>query len=158
MKKKVWLSAFFVFAIALFTIFFINKENEVYSEEKCLETHIPCLNAFSEKDKVKVINGTSALDQGNGHFVYGDFFEGDVEREKLDVLAAEKNGVVTLEFINKEPQNMTVYQLDGEEREKEIAMEEYSFIVPYKPGIYKYELFGEYANGTVQHYLKVKVK
>lgn len=158
MKKKIWASTFIVFALAVFTILFINEDDEVYSEENCLETYIPCVNAFTEQHTVKVFNGTSALDRGDGSFGYGDFFKGDVEREQLDVLKANKNEVITLEFINKKPRNMTVYQLDDDEREKEIKMNQYSFIVPDKSGMYKYELFGEYSNGTVQHYLKIKVK
>lgn len=158
MKRKTWSFAFIVLAIVLFTIIFVNKEDNVYSEENCLETYIPCVNAFTDKTTVKVLNGTSVLDRGGGNFIYGDFFKGDVERAKLDMLVAEKNEVVTLEFINNKPQTITVFQLDGEEREKEIAMTQHTFTVPNKSGTYKYELYGEYSNGTVHHYLKIKVE
>ena len=158
MKKKIWALTFIVFAIAVFTIIFVNKDDNVYSEENCLETYIPCVNAFTDKNIVKVFNGTSSLDRGDGTSIYADFFKGDVDRRQLEVLKVDINEVVTLEFINKKPQSISVYQLDGNEREKEIDITQHSFIAPDKSGIYKYELFGEYLNGNVHHYLKIKVK
>lgn len=158
MKKKIWALIFIVFAIAVFTIIFVNKDDNVYSEENCLETYIPCVNAFTDKNIVKVFNGTSSLERGDGTFISGDFFKGDVERRQLDVLKVDRNEVVTLEFINKKPRNISVYQLDGVEKAKEINITQHTFIAPNKSGIYKYELFGEYSNGTVHHYLKIKVK
>lgn len=158
MKKKFWTLSFIVSAIILFAIIFVNTEDNVYSKENCLESYIPCVNAFTDEHTVKVFNGTSSLDSGDGSFVYGDFFEGDVERAEVDVLIAEQNEVVTLEFINKKPQNISVFQLDGEEREQEIKMTQNTFTAPNQPGTYIYELYAEYSNGNVHHYLKINVK
>lgn len=158
MKKKIWPLTFIVFAIAVFTIIFVNKDDNVYSEENCLKTYISCVNAFTDKNIVKVFNGTSSLERGDGSSIYADIFKGDVERRHLEVLKVDKNDVVTLEFINKKPRYISVYQLDEDDREKEIDITQHTFIAPNKSGIYKYELFGEYSNGTVHHYLKIKVK
>ncbi|TAA67904.1 hypothetical protein [Planococcus salinarum] len=158
MKKRIGILTFFILALSVFTIIFIDGDDGVFSEENCLETYIPCVNAFTEKEKVKVFNGTSVLDRGGGNFIYGDFFKGSIEREQLDVLKTGKSEVITLEFINKKPDNISVYQVIGDEKEIEIDMDKHSFIAPDKLGTYNYKLYGEYANGTVDHYLKIKVK
>lgn len=158
MKRKTWSFTFILFATVVFLIVFLNKDDSVYSKENCLESTISCVNAFTNKDMVKVFNGTTVIDLGEGNFGYGDVLKGDLQREKLDVLVAEKNEVVTLEFINNKPLSINVYQLDGEERAKEITMTQDTFTAPNTPGTYKYELFGEYSNGTVHHYVKIKVK
>ena len=154
-KKKVWALISIVLAIAVFTIIGINNDDEVYSEKNCPKGMISCVNAVTDKNSVKVVYGTSVYTR-DGDFIHGDVF-GDWER-RLDVLKVDKNEIVTLEFFKNNPLNISGYQLDGSEREKEIDITQHTFIAPSKSGTYKYELFGEYSNGTVHHYLKIRVK
>lgn len=155
MKKKGWALISIVFAIAVFTIIGVSKDDEVYSKKNCPKAMVSCVNAVTDKNSVKVVNGTSVYTR-DGDFIYGDVF--DWERLLDDVLKVNKNELVTLEFFNNRLLNISGYQLDGIEREKEIAITQNTFIAPSKSGTYTYELFGEYSNGTVHHYLKIKVK
>ena len=155
MKKKVWTLISIVFAIAVFTIIALSKDDEVYSEKNCPKGMVSCVNAVTNKNSVKVVNGTSVYTR-DGEFIHGDVF--DWERLLDDVLKVEKNEIVTLQFFNNNPLDISGYQLDGSEREKEIDVTQNTFNAPSKSGTYTYELFGEYSNGTVHHYLKIKVK
>ena len=155
MKKKVWFITSIVLAVSVLTILGFFNNDEVYSEKNCPKGMVSCVNAVTDKNSVKVVNGTSVYTR-DGEFIYGDVF--DWERLLDDVLRVYKKEIITLEFFNNNLLNISGYQLDGLEREKEIDITQNTFIAPSKSGTYTYELFGEYSNGTVHHYLKIKVK
>ncbi|MDX1701206.1 MAG: hypothetical protein R3250_11340 [Melioribacteraceae bacterium] len=157
MKSKIWSLIFIGIVLTALIIYSVNNDDNIYSEENCSDTYWPCINAVADKNTIKVLNGTSSLERADGTFVYGDVFMDDIER-RLDVLIVGKDEVVTLDFINKNAKNLSLYLLPVEEKEKEIHITNYTFNVPHQSGVYQYELIGEYSNGTVHHYLKIKVK
>lgn len=157
LKKLIKVSITLLFLGVIITSVYLNKDTKVYSEANCPETNIPCVNAFTSKNKVKLFNGTVTLEREDGIFLHGDVFKEDVERQQ-QVLVVEKTELVTLEFINMEPQKISVYQVGKENREIELDVAQHAFYAPSKSGTYNYELLGEYSNGTVHHYVKLKVK
>ncbi|WP_047985666.1 hypothetical protein [Ornithinibacillus californiensis] len=141
-----------------FELYEVNSENyHVYTVDNCPETYIPCVNAFTNSDAVKAFNGTSSLTREDGSMMFGDVFHEDIEKN-LDTLKVDKNGAVTLDFITMNPDSFMVYLLDGNERVEEFESNQNTFHAPNEKGTYVYEVFGEYNNGTVHHYLKIKVK
>lgn len=157
LKKLIKISISLLLLGVIITSVYLNKDSKVYSEANCPERNIPCVNAFTVKNKIKLFNGTMSLERKDGTFMYGDVFKKEVERQQ-QVLVVEKNEVVTLEFINIKPLNIRVYQVGKEEREIELDVVQHAFSAPSKSGTYNYELLGEYSNGTVHHYVKLKVK
>ncbi len=130
------------------------SNQNVYTQENCSNAFIPCVNASVGKQKVKLLNGTSSLKVGGQHS------ETHVDLDTLDrqakILKASKQDVVTLEFINKTPLSLEVY--NDKYRESETLLNKYSFTLPDASGIYIYDILAEYSNGGVVHYLKVEVK
>ncbi|WP_010096561.1 hypothetical protein [Ornithinibacillus scapharcae] len=132
-------------------------ESDVYTSANCPEGYIPCVNAIAGSSAVKVFNGTSTLNREDGSMMMGDFFQGDIEKN-LDTLKVNKSDMVTLEFINHDPNKLSVYMLEKEEKVKKVNIKQNAFTAPDKSGTYIYEIVGEYAHGIVNHYVKVRVK
>lgn len=130
------------------------SHKDVYTEENCTNVFIPCVNASSVNHKVKVLNGGSSLQIGGrreeslGDSIYLD--------ENAQILKASRNDVVTLEFINKTPLSLKVF--DRNNMNKEIIVYNFSFNLPNEAGIYVYNIAAEYSNGGVLHFLKVKIE
>ncbi|MCA1030325.1 hypothetical protein LCL95_04635 [Bacillus timonensis] len=145
----------FVFLIKLFVFSLVGCSSEkVFTEEDCTDVFIPCVNAHSSTHSVKVLNGSSSLKVGGQHS------ESHADLDSLDkdsaILRASKSDKITLEFINKTPLSLMVY--DGTYSSKEVLVDDLSFVLPDETGIYVYEIYAKYSNGGVIHYLKVEVK
>lgn len=134
-----------------------NHDSDVYTSANCPEAYIPCVNAIAGSSAVKVFNGTSSLNREDGSMMMGDVFQGDIE-DKLETLKVYKNAMISLEFINHDPEDLKLYMLEQDERVKEIDMDREAFQAPDKSGTYIYEIVGEYGHGIVNHYVKVRVK
>jgi hypothetical protein len=93
---------------------------------------IPCVNASTGSQKVKLLNGTSSLT------VRGEYSEALADSDKLDkqakVLKATKQDIVTLEFINKSPLSLKVYD-ERFSLYEEIWVHNSAFTLPNEVGI-----------------------
>ncbi|GGA89782.1 hypothetical protein [Ornithinibacillus halotolerans] len=144
-----------------FTVNYGKKQKDVFSKDDCPDTDDPCINAVTANHAVRVFSGTSVLEieneNGQIRMTHGDFF-GEID-EYLDTLEVTSNGDIMLDYINKVPEHLEVYFLDKDlERMEEVSLTKNTFNAPNKSGTYMFEIYGKYDNGTVHHYLEVKVK
>lgn len=159
MGKRVWVIAITISSLLLIIIIGLQNIQSVYSKSDCENSDIPCVNAISDIDAVKVMNGTSTFEFDDGRTIFGDVFEEDIKKKATN-LEVKRDGEVELDFINHQPTSLSVYLLDGNERSTDIKVDsrQYSFIAPKKKGLFQYEIYAEYPNATVYHYLKITVR
>jgi hypothetical protein len=145
-----------------FTINYGKKHSDIFTKDNCVDMYNPCINAVSDNHAVKTFNGTVALEteeneEGQMRMIHGDNF-GNIDKH-LDILKTTSNSIIMLDYINKIPEHVEIYQLDKElERVEEVSLNKNTFKAPNESGTYTIEIYGKYDNGTVHHYLKVRVK
>ncbi|GIO27551.1 hypothetical protein [Ornithinibacillus bavariensis] len=158
--RKIWIIPLIILVVIVATVVVFDRGKTIHSIEKCKETKFPCIYAVVGKEKVKVINGTSTFDQEDGTTIMmGDVFPDDIDN-MLDTLKVKKKDLVTLDFLNQKPNHITVFQLKDYERldKVDIDLNTYTFTAPTTSGTFMYEIYGEYENAVVHHYLKIKVR
>jgi hypothetical protein len=160
--KNFWILPFLILLIIVISVIVMDGKRTIHSKEDCEDESIPCVKAISSINKVKVLNGTSSFEDNiekGTSMIIGDVSLKDLEK-KFSPLKVEKEGLVTLEFVNQTPTNLSVSLLEDNKRSAEVVVDQnsYSFNAPEKTGTYLYEIYCEYENAKVYHYLKVKVK
>ncbi|QOR64926.1 hypothetical protein IM538_13840 [Cytobacillus suaedae] len=130
MKTKNTLCKFVLLGFFYLLIFLSGcSRQDVYTEENCTNVFIPCVNASVVDHKVKVLNGgSSLLIGGRREETLGDSNSLD---KNAPILKASRNDVVTLEFINKTPLSLNVYDRNN----MKIKVDNFSFNLPNEAGI-----------------------